>query len=353
MISTATNIFADDIVRIARCDKEAIVTIITLSNKVIGDTTGLASKFSIRQLKVIALYLSFRCRKNICSNALKCKSSILSCTISCLKQLMIPSKASLSKTHNRFDGSGSIETSTPGKQFSLVSNDDDDNDDQTESKLRLYHNFRGTFPEVPSAEIVNAIKASKHNLSIDDLLVMILSTRDQELDNLKQQEENCQYDLAILASEEQRDIFQEHKRRQICNILKDCSVRIYMTGEFANSIILNPILPAFWYQADEILPESYLLVRKLVDFLDCPRISCLEVADNIIDRLCTCDKLMMELRKVLIRLLILERDALKYFRLASHSYIKLMMEFMGNILTTRGSHSGKNCHFFQSNKLAY
>ena len=200
------------------------------------------------------------------------------------------------------------------------------------------HGFQGS--GLLMEEIIKQQTENPNDYSFETVMVALVS----KLDNTAKEEEeeyNKQMDAAILLSEGERENIQARKKRRIDEMESDCSHSMgnIVCEEFESTILLKtPSSSSSSSSSSSFAPKNCVLLDQCITFLD--RVSCrrgndknntLNIHDTSVsssrhesNSTCFCTKSILELRKFLVKLLLLERDAIKWWKKFSYQYILKM-----------------------------
>lgn len=207
---------------------------------------------------------------------------------------------------------------------------------------------------IESQELIDVLLEA-HNMKIDDDSILLKIVMKKQEVNFIYDESQADKDLeqAIINSEGDREFEEKRKRERLDNLLHDCTIPILQAIEFSNSLLL--IDPSKKNDNScKINGCSYLLqLAKYFDgYKKCMRnhgevIVLLDDDNNssnesfVIPCECNCSPIQKSLRKSLVRLLLLEKDAIRYYRELSHTYIAIISETIENtFLKTNNSENG-------------
>lgn len=198
-------------------------------------------------------------------------------------------------------------------------------------------------------EAISRVDNTAEALDPDKLIMAIMIRREEEEaeeaeeEEERKRQEDSDMDLAILNSEGERDVIQDRKRRRVESLKCDCCCDLLEAEEFSHSLLLPRNSCAG--SGSEIMAE---LCRAL------DRKSCLKMTlDPVRGTLkssdtCTCPRDVVRMRLLVVRLLLLEVDSIKYHKEACEGYLRALA---GRIDELRGADKSDVCYEKPSSTL--
>lgn len=228
-------------------------------------------------------------------------------------------------------------------------------------KKQLFTFILSQVPGLSRDETLEAFRnSSDSDLDPDDILMTIISTRENGLYADLQSQEDLDIDRAIINSEGEREVIQENKRRRVNDISTNCSLGILTLEEFNKSVFLGftnmyPLssdvssntfntfpIPGFSSVASPennssthgMKGKTSKFLNDIVSYLDATLCSAVDDSIGHGDTdscICSCSSDKKALRWNLIKLLLLEKDALKFYKFTSYSYLQQIMDNLDEI----------------------
>jgi len=208
--------------------------------------------------------------------------------------------------------------------------------------INIYNELvaNGFGPDASIAEIRKQCGESPDTYSFDSVMLALISQLDGSKDAQRRYDEeeyNKVWDATLRESENERDCVQVRKKARIEEIVSNCSLSLedIASSEFMSSILLTERRFGKSSGGDE---RNCLALERCIKFLD--HMSCKKSIDSIDSFVppssstasssssgssssisCRCLNSMKELRENVVKLLILERDAIKWWKTVAYSYL--------------------------------
>lgn len=210
-------------------------------------------------------------------------------------------------------------------------------------KLQLYQSLK-QLPDLTNNEIIEAIETASI-LDYDLILMDIISQKSLKQSNVYENQlkilEDKELDRAILVSEQDREFEENRKRLRVLDLKFNCFTPINDAFEFKNSLLLG-----YKLNMSNLPWKGSQILQKLVHDFDSKhqnKICTINLVDEDEPLCCSCNSITLSIRELIIRLLYLERDALKYEEL-SFSYLQTICDTIDIALTPTSSRTLDSSH---------
>jgi hypothetical protein len=150
--------------------------------------------------------------------------------------------------------------------------------------------------------------------------------------------EDAEYDRAVLISEEERDVEALRKRDRITILTNDCTLSLSTAYEFNASLLLGNAALAtsknIWCGSNYLQALLQHIERRhssshaifLIDDDGPSNSSSSAVGYSSCEGVCNCAIEMKYIRAIIARLLLLEKDAMRFYAAVSYPYLQLLAE---------------------------
>ena len=180
------------------------------------------------------------------------------------------------------------------------------------------------------AELQRQVANNPNGYSFDTIMLELVAQIDNNTSGVgepserEEEEYKRQMDAAILLSEGERENIEARKRKRVEEMESDCTIKLkeVKESEFKLSVLI---------EENEITKKpNCAILWRCIDFLDSS--SC----GSVLEGSCQCLKVMKALRKTIVGLLLLERDAIKWWGKLSYPYLLQIASHLdrtaGNVL---------------------
>lgn len=216
-------------------------------------------------------------------------------------------------------------------------------------------------------EVLKVIQANPLETDVSMLYMYIVSAREMnaaaDREAMQKLSEDADYDRAVLMSEGDRDFEENRKKQRLADLKHDCSIPILSAAEFQSSLLLGFVHErssssqatpssssssstvretqgqqhlSLWIGSKTLQNIISELVKKHGN--DKASVTCICLDDDTVEGLFTpnqcvvCTPSLKKLREYIVRLLLVERDAIRFYQTISYPYIQLLAELIDETL---------------------